>query len=113
NGAALAFGSGFPVGGANPFAGWATAISREDAAGQPPGGWHGDERLTREQAWRGYTGGAAYAAFAEKVYGRLAPGQRADFIIVDRDPLLATPAELRTTRVDETWVGGEKVFERK
>jgi predicted amidohydrolase YtcJ len=56
---------------------------------------------------------AAYAGFAETKFGRLAPGQRADFIIVDRDPLLASPAELRATRVEQTWVGGEKVWVRK
>jgi hypothetical protein len=112
-GVPLAFGSDYPVERPDPFAGWAAAISREDAQGQPPGGWRPEERLTREQAWWAYTGGAAYAAFAEKLFGRLAPGQRADFVIVDRDPLQATPAELRGIKVEETWVGGEKVWERK
>ena len=79
----------------------------------PPGGWQPQERLGREAAWRAYTIDAAYAGFAEDKMGRLAPGQRADFVIVDRDPLLASPAELRETKVEETWVGGEKVFERK
>ena len=31
--------------------------------------------------------------------------------MVDRDPLLATPAELRTMAVLETWVSGRKVYE--
>jgi len=38
---------------------------------------------------------------------------QADFIIVDRDPLLASPTDLRATKVQETWVGGYKVWERK
>ena len=112
-GVPLAFGSDFPVEKPDPFAGWAAAISRQDATWQPVGGWHPEERLTREQAWWAFTGGAAYAGFAEKVMGRLAPGQRADFVIVDRDPLLATAAELRQTKVEETWVSGAKVYERK
>ncbi|MDQ2894022.1 MAG: amidohydrolase [Pseudomonadota bacterium] len=113
NGAPLAFGSDFPVERPDPWAGWAAAFTRQDANGQPFGGWHPEEAVTREQAWWAYTGGAAYAGFAEDKFGRLAPGQRADFIIVDRDPLLASPTELRATKVEETWVGGQKVFERK
>ena len=113
NGAKLAFGSDFPVEKPDPWAGWAAAFTRQDANGQPFGGWRPEEAVTREQAWWAFTGGAAYAGFAEDRIGRLAPGLRADFIIVDRDPLLASPTDLRATRVQETWVNGEKVWERK
>lgn len=112
-GATLAFGSAYPAERPDPFAGWAAAFTRQDAAGQPYGGWRPDERVTREQAWWALTGGAAYAGFAEERFGRLGIGQRADFIIVDRDPLLASPGDLRATTVEETWVGGEKVWKRK
>jgi hypothetical protein len=112
-GGRLAFGSDYPVERPDPFAGWAAAFTRADAEGRPFGGWQPQERVTREQAWRGFTGDGAYAGFAEDRFGRLAPGQRADFIIVDRDPTLASPTELRATSVRETWVGGEKMFERK
>ena len=112
-GTPLAFGSDFPVERPDPFAGWAAAFTRQDADGQPFGGWRPEEAVTREQAWWAFTGGAAYAGFAEDRFGRLAPGQRADFIIVDRDPLLASPTELRATKVEETWVGGQKEYERK
>lgn len=113
NGAVLAFGSDYPVESPDPFAGWAAAFTRQDAEGQPYGGWRAEERLTREQAWWAFTGGAAYAGFAEDKFGRLAPGQRADFIIVDRDPLMASPSDLRGTKVEETWVGGHKEWVRK
>ena len=113
NGSVLAFGSDYPVESPDPFAGWAAAFTRQDASGQPFGGWRPEERVTREQAWWAFTGGAAYAGFAEEKFGRLAPGQRADFIIVDRDPLLASPSDLRATKVQETWVGGHKEWVRK
>ncbi|MEG3149676.1 amidohydrolase family protein [Sphingomonas sp. ZT3P38] len=113
NGSVLAFGSDYPVESPDPFAGWAAAFTRQDATGQPFGGWRPEERVTREQAWWAFTGGAAYAGFAEEKFGRLAPGQRADFIIVDRDPLLASPSDLRATKVQETWVGGHKEWVRK
>ena len=110
-GGKLAFGSDAPVETPDPFAGFAAAITRMDAAGQPFGGWLPNERVNREQAFAAFTVDAAYAGFAEGRFGRLIPGERADFILVDRDPLLASPDEIRATRVFETWVGGQKVYE--
>jgi len=112
-GARLAFGSDTPVESPDPFAGLAAAITREDAEGQPPGGWLPDQRISREAALAGFTTGAAYAAFAEGRVGRLAPGLHADFVLIDRDPLLVTPRELRATVVEETWLDGRRVFQRE
>lgn len=109
-GAPLAFGSDAPVEAPDAFAGMAAAISREDAAGQPAGGWHPDQRVTREQALAAYTAGAAYAGFAEGHFGRLAVGERADFVVLDADPLEASPAQMRDIRVLETWIGGQRVY---
>ncbi len=113
NGSTLAFGSDVPVESANPFPGLAAAITREGADGQPFGGWQPQERISREQALAAFTTGAAFAGQAEDRIGRLSPGYRADFILIDVDPMLSTPAELRATRVDETWVGGKRVFRAK
>jgi predicted amidohydrolase YtcJ len=113
NGGVLAFGSDVPVESANPFPGLAAAITREDADGQPFGGWQSQERVTREQALAAFTTGAAFAGQAEDRVARLSPGYRADFILVDVDPILSTPAELRATKVSETWVGGKRVFRAK
>ena len=109
-GAKLAFGSDAPVELPDPFAGLAAALTREDAAGQPFGGWQPQERVSREAALAAYTSDAAYAGFAESRFGRLAPGLRADFVLIDVDPLLAAPAALRQAQVSETWIGGRKVF---
>jgi len=108
-GTRLAFGSDTPVESPDPFAGLAAAFTREDGKGEPFGGWQPQERLTREEALAGFTTGAAYAAFAEGKVGRLAPGLWADFVLLDRDPLLVRPSELRATKVIETWVGGRRV----
>lgn len=113
NGARLAFGSDYPVESPDPWAGWAVSFTRQDADGQPFGGWRAQEAVTREQGWAGFTTGAAFAGFAEDRLGRLAPGLRADFLILDRDPLLASPADLRATKVLETWIGGNRAWQRK
>lgn len=108
-GARLAMGSG-AVGGPAPFAAIAAAANRTDAAGQPFGGWQPQERITREAALAAWTAGAAWAGLAESRFGRIAPGQRADFILIDRDPLMAGTSELAQVKVLETWVGGRKVW---
>ncbi len=113
SGAKLAFGSDVPVELSDPWAGWAAAISRVGPDGQPLGGWQPQERVSREQAFAAYTANGAYAGFAEGRFGRLVPGERADFLFVDRDPFLATPAELAATKVTEVWVNGRKVWEAK
>ena len=109
-GGRLAFGSDAPVELPDAFAGIAAALTREDATGQPFGGWQPQERIDRVTALAAYTTGAAYAGLAETRFGRLAPGLRADFVLVDVDPLLAASAEIRRTRVLETWIAGERVF---
>lgn len=108
-GGRLAFGSDAPVEPADPWAGMAAAISRTDANGEPFGGWLPQETVSREAAFAGFTSDAAYAGFAEGRFGRLIPGERADFLLVDRDPLLASPDEIRSTQVQEVWIGGVKV----
>lgn len=112
-GAHLAFGSDVPVRSPNPFPGMAAAITREDAQGQPFGGWQPQERVSREVALAGFTTEAAYAGFADDRIGRLEPGYRADFVIVDTDPLESTPAQLRATKVLETWIGGQRAYAAK
>ena len=109
-GSRLAFGSDAPVELPDPFAGIAAALTREDSQGRPAGGWQPQERIDRAAALAGYTTGAAAAGLAETRFGRLAPGLRADFVFIDVDPLLATPANIRQARVLETWIGGERVF---
>jgi predicted amidohydrolase YtcJ len=113
SGGKLAFGTDVPVESPDPFAGIAAAITREDASGQPFGGWIPAERLSREDAWKGYSIDSAYAAFAEDRIGSLEPGKRADFLIVDGDIMLDPPAVIRTQKVYETWVGGRPAFVRK
>ncbi|MCP1470861.1 hypothetical protein J3E64_002554 [Sphingobium sp. OAS761] len=106
----LAFGSDVPVESANPFPGIAAAMSREDAQGQPPGGWMPQQRVSFVAALDGFTRQAAYAGFAEKKFGSLVPGQRADFLLIDRDISTIRPAEIRETQVLETWIGGKRVY---
>jgi predicted amidohydrolase YtcJ len=42
--------------------------------------------------------------------GRLAPGYLADLIVLDKDPFLCAPEELRNIRPTATMIGGEWVY---
>ena len=110
-GVTLAYGSDFPVEIVNPFWGIYAGVTRQDADGNPPGGWHPEQRLTLEETLRGFTAGAAFAGFAEEHLGVLKPGFRADLTVVDRDLFLATPKQLLATQVVMTMIDGEVVFD--
>lgn len=110
-GVLLAFGSDAPVESANPFISLAVAMTREDENREPFGGWRPEERLSRESALAGFTINAAYAGYAEGRFGSLMPGNRADFLIIDQDIMLASPSAIRNITPKETWIGGRKVWQ--
>jgi predicted amidohydrolase YtcJ len=114
-GVPLAFSSDLPGSDHDIFYGLHAAVTRRDTALEPSGGWYPEQRLTPEEAVRGYTSGAAYAAHLETRTGVLAPGRWADITVLSVDPL-ATPPDsyeriLRGSIV-LTIVGGEIVYER-
>jgi hypothetical protein len=112
NGAALCFGSDWPVVTLDPLAGIHAAVTRQNSEGYPPGGWQPQERLTIEETLRGFTLGAAYAAFWENDLGTIEEGKLADFTVFSRDIFACEPGEILQTNVLMTVVGGEIVFRR-
>ncbi len=112
SGARLCGGSDFPVEEVSPLLGIYAAVTRQDLSGRPPGGWYPDQRLTRREALGLFTEGAAYAEFAEKQRGEIAPGFDADLTVLDRDIVSdALPApEIPKARVVMTIVGGAIVY---
>jgi predicted amidohydrolase YtcJ len=108
----LAFGSDFPVEVVNPLWGLYATITRQDAQGRPPGGWHPEHLLGLEEALRAHTAGSAYAAFAEDRLGVLKPGLRADVTVLDRDLFRVAPRDLLDARPLLTIVEGEIAYDR-
>jgi len=110
SGALLALGSDFPVEQVNPMSGIHSAVTRQDAKGWPEDGWYPQDKMSREEAVRGFTLDAAYAGFMEKSVGSLEAGKRADFIILDRNIFEVEAAEIADIRVLQTWLDGELVY---
>jgi len=103
-------GSDLPVELTNPLISFHAAVSRQDAKDWPAGGWHPEQRMTRDEALKSMTIWPAQAAFMEAEVGSLSVGKRADFVVLDQD-LMRVPAELiLRTRVLQTWLGGERVY---
>ncbi len=110
-GGRLAFGTDWPVVPLDPVFSLHVAVNRQTAAGHPAGGWLPSERLSLAQAVDGWTSGSAYAQHAESSRGTLRKGLLADIAVLDRD-LSATPAaEIGSTKVVATVVGGRVVYE--
>lgn len=70
------------------------------------------QSLTRAEAIRAYTVNNAYAAFEEEEKGSLEVGKLADFIVLDRDLLTCPEDSIPAAAVEETWVGGRRVYRR-
>ncbi|CAN7205451.1 amidohydrolase [Pseudoxanthomonas sp. LjRoot143] len=111
SGVKLALGSDFPVESVDPRRGLHAAVTRKDGKDHPRGGWMPDQRLSAAEALRGFTADAAWAGHDESEVGRLAPGLRADFVILDEDPLAIPGEQLDDLHVRSTWVDGKAVYE--
>jgi predicted amidohydrolase YtcJ len=111
-GSRIACGSDFPVESPNPFEGLHAAVTRQNAAGAPAGGWYREQAMTLAEAFRCFTLDAAYAARQEHVIGSLEPGKWADFIVIDRDIFVVKPEQIGKTTVLQTWMGGKRVYKK-
>lgn len=117
-GVLLAFGTDYPVEPITPFRGLYAAVTRQIEPGRNGNeagnrAFFPEQKLTIDQSIAAYTSWAAYAEFAESDKGALEPGMLADFVVLDRDITKVPPAEILTTKVLRTIVGGKTVYEAK
>jgi predicted amidohydrolase YtcJ len=109
----LPLSSDFPGVTLNPFYGIHAAVSRQDPEGNPSGGWYPAQRLSLEEALRGYTVEAAYAEFEEADKGSIEKGKLADFIVISKDIRKVAAKEMLSIRVLQTFTGGKLVYEAR
>lgn len=87
----------------------AITVNRETRSGYILGP---DQRATVMEALNAVTLGAAYQYFEENEKGSISPGKRADFVILESNPLNVDPALLGDIDIVETFSRGRSVFRR-
>ncbi|MBN2445471.1 MAG: amidohydrolase [Phycisphaerae bacterium] len=106
-GVPLCLGSDVPIESIDPRRSLFGATMRTDTDLQPDGGWFPIQRLTTEEALRGFTRGAAEGLGLPLPHGTLAVGAPADLTVWDEDPLRAKPADLLSLPIAGCVVGGK------
>jgi predicted amidohydrolase YtcJ len=110
-GARIVNGTDAPVERLSPIENFHATVTRQDAQGQPPGGFDPDQRLSREEALRTMTLDAAYGSFAEDEKGSIEPGKVADLVVLSQDILSVPDDALLDTQVLATMVDGKILYE--
>ena len=112
-GAAIAFGTDYPVEPISPLEGLYAAVTRKDRAGEPGDGWFHDQKLGMEEAIELYTLGSAYAEFMEDRKGMIKEGYLGDVVIFNSDLMTIPHNQIMSAQVDYTIVGGKVVYKRE
>ena len=69
-----------------------------------------DQRASVMEALYAVTQGAAYQYFEEDEKGSITVGKRADFVILDQNPVTADPLDLEDIAIVETFARGLSVY---
>ncbi|HEY6253244.1 MAG TPA: amidohydrolase [Candidatus Angelobacter sp.] len=109
----LPLSSDFPGETLNPFYGIYAATTRQDPQGNPAGGWYPEQKLTLDEALKGYTVEGAYAEFEEKNKGSIESGKLADLTVISADISRIPAKDILSIRVLKTFVGGKLVFQAR
>ncbi len=107
-GATLAAGSDWPVSSADPIQGIHVAVNRIAPDGDAES-FYPEQRVDLGSALAAYTSGSAYVNHLDDT-GRIAVGNLADLAVLDRDPYVGPPSDICHTRVEQTFVGGRRVY---
>ena len=108
-GAALAFGSDWPVVSVNPWLGVHAAVSARTLDNKI---FAPEQSITLEEALKAYTTGAAFALHSEDKTGMIRVGYAADFAILNQDPFGIKVEQIPSTRAVLTALGGAVVYEQ-
>ena len=108
NGGIISGASDWPVSTANVFRGIYQAETRKGSEGV----LDASQDMPREAMFYAYTRNSARAMNLDSI-GTIAPGKRADLVLLDRDVLTIPPEEMRDTRVLWTIVAGKTVYQAK
>jgi len=109
SGAMIANGTDAPVEDVDPIPNFYASVTRQPKSGPP---FFPDQKMTRMEALESYTINGAYAAFQENEKGSLVPGKLADVTVLSKDIMTIPDADILTTQVTYTIVGGKVLYKR-
>lgn len=109
-GAKITLGSDWFVAPASPLLGIYAAVTRRTLDDKNPQGWIPEQKITVEEALKGYTIQAAYATFEEQHKGSLKAGKLADYVILEKDITKIDPVTIKDVKILSTVVGGKEVY---
>ncbi|MFF6777235.1 amidohydrolase [Streptomyces sp. NPDC012637] len=108
-GATLVAGSDWPVSSPDPLAGLHVAVNRTEPGATDGRVFLPEQRLDLTTALAAYTAGSAHVNGHDDA-GSLRAGNLADLVVLDRDILTGPPEEIASARVEQTFVGGTRVY---
>jgi predicted amidohydrolase YtcJ len=111
-GARVLNGTDAPVEDVSAIQNFHATVTRQDAKGQPPGGFDPDQKLSRAEALRTMTLDAAYGSFAESEKGSIEAGKLADLVVLSQDILSVPEDRILATEVLATIVDGQVLYEK-
>lgn len=107
SGAIVSNGTDVPVERIDPMPNFHASVARTMKDGTP---FTPEQRMTRQEALKSYTWNAAYAAKEETLKGSLAVGKLADVTVLTKNILTVPDAEIPSTGVAYTIVGGTVAY---
>ena len=99
----ISFGSDWPVTSQKPLDAIFIPVLRKlpESKGEP---WNISEAITLEESLTAYTTNSAYQLFSESQIGKLEPGMRANFVILDKNPF-----ETHEVAIKSVWIDGLEI----
>jgi len=111
-GAVLACGSDWTVAPLDPIGGIYAAVTRQTLDGKHPEGWFPEQKISLEEAVKGYTLNGAYAEFSENMKGSVEKGKVADLVVLSRNIFKIPPDEIQKTEVKMTILNGKIIYKK-
>jgi predicted amidohydrolase YtcJ len=111
-GAVLACGSDWTVAPLDPVGGIYAAVTRRTLDGKNPQGWFPEQKISLEEAVKGYTINGAYAEFSGSLKGSIEKGKLAVLVVLSRNIFKIPPEEIHKTEVKMTIFNGRVIFNK-
>ena len=111
-GTTLVCGSDWSVAPLDPISGIYAAVTRRTLDGKNPEGWIPSQKISLEEAIKGYTLNGAYSDFSEEDKGSIQTGKLADLVVLDQNLFKIPPDAIPDTKVWMTVFNGQILYKQ-